>query len=408
MKPERKISWNNELAISFLFFGPQVNYYIASFLVINDFPTITPLIYAVLYFIGLFSYLVTLRRKYALFTFMTFITLLLCSVLLNSEVKNYMLSDNFFTSSLPVLMSIYFPVFLLLLGRINFPKLMVYFKKLSIVTLIFSILAFYGYLFIYRNTPPDYMSFAYMMLTPILVCFMNGWKENTIPFVLSLIGIFITFIIGCRGAVVTIAVFFFLYILMFNVNSRKKNKLIINIVLLIVIAIVAIFAEEILTLIDYVLKDIGFISRTVNKLLTGGGAFIESEGRQIVWKQALNSISILGKGLFGDRTVIFDEYARAVYAHNIILEFLVDFGWLIGFMVVCLLLSYIYRAYRISRKTKDTTLNVMVIIMMSILLVKHMISTSFLTSFDFWFYFGFAVNIVLNKKYYIKEYTIQK
>lgn len=403
MKPTLRIKWNNELAISLLFFGPQINYYIANILNIHGLPSISTYTYAILYIIGLFSYLVTLQRRKSLYSFLLMVGMLGISAIINPEVELYMFNSAFFTSSLPILLFIYYPVFLLMLGNVDFNKMIGYFKKLSIITLIVGILSFYGYLFVQKRMPPDYMSFAYMMLTPILLCLVSGWNNNVIPFILAVVCAFITFIVGCRGAVVTMAVFFFLYVLFTYAGGEQKKNSVLKLVLLLVISLVAINAEAILSFISITLSGIGFTSRTVNKLLMGGGAFIESEGRQAIWSQAIRNTGFLGKGLFGDRTVILDEYAHAAYAHNVILELLVDFGWIIGIIVALVFVSYVLRAYIVSRKSIEPMIPRFSIIMVSILFAKHMISASFLTSFDFWLYFGAAINLVAYRSHYLKQ-----
>ena len=91
------------------------------------------------------------------------------------------------------------------------------------------------------------MSFAYMMLTPIILCFMKGWKDNKIPFILSVVAAFILFIVGCRGAVVTLAMFLALYIIGFYMQGEAgRQKLGLKLVLLLVLVAIAINADTIL------------------------------------------------------------------------------------------------------------------------------------------------------------------
>lgn len=396
MKHNLKIKWNNELALTILFFGPQVNYYIACLLSLNGMSTITTYVYAVLYAVGLLSYMVTLRRKAAFFSFATIVLVATFSYLFNAKTHEFMFGSSFFSSSFPVLMLVYFPMFLLMLGEIDFDKLMRYMKKLSIVTLVLAIISFYAYIFIYRSSPTDYMSFAYMMLTPTLICFMYGWNKNQIPFILCIIAAFINFIVGCRGSVITIAVFLILYIIGFYMgDNNKRSNYGLRIAMLVVIGLIAINADRILQLIALGLQGVGFTSRTVSKLLRGNGAFVESEGRWAIWKQAFENMDFLGKGLFGDRTVILDEYGHATYAHNFALEIVLDFGILIGFILVILFLLYIIRSTKIAKQANNPLLLKMTFAMICIFLAKHMISTSYLISFDFWFYLGLMANIVM-------------
>ena len=104
MKPTLKIKWNNELAISLLFFGPQINYYIASLLNMYGLPSISTYTYAILYIIGFFSYFITLRRRKSLYAFLLMVGTLGISAILNPEVEKYMFNSTFFISSLPIIL----------------------------------------------------------------------------------------------------------------------------------------------------------------------------------------------------------------------------------------------------------------------------------------------------------------
>ena len=393
-----KLKWSSEFAIAILFFGPQINYYIAALLSMNGRQTLTMPIYAILFLVGLVSYFRTLRYKTGFFTFVLLCLSLFFSSLVNNKVTQYMFSGSLFSSSITVMLLVYVPVFLLMLTRIDFRLLWDHFRLFSYITLFLSFFAFGEYLFVHRTTPPDYMSFAYMMLNPILICFICGTEGKHLDMILSLLGSFIILIVGCRGALITLAVFFALYVIGFYIpRGGKKYGFSKCLVILGIIAVV-IYSERILAVISYELSRIGFTSRTVNKLIAGGGAFIESEGRRAIWSQAINNIGFWGKGLFGDRTVILDEYAHPAYAHNFILEILVDFGWIIGLILVVFLCGLFIRAVRIAVSSESPVLIKFTFAMISIIFAKHMISTSFLTSFDFWFYLGLAANLVINRE----------
>ncbi len=397
MSRSLKLKWDNELAIAILFFGPQINYYLALLLSINGRATLTMPIYAVLYIIGVFAYIKTLRYKRCFFSFVGMVLALCFSVLINSKVTQYMLSDNLFTSGLIVLMLLYFPIFLLMFGGIDLIRLVNLARKFSYVTLIVAIITFANYIFIRKATPPDYMSFAYMMLTPILLCFIYGTEGRFWDLIISGVGGFIILIVGCRGAVISLAVFFLLYMIAYFIPKSGKRFGVGKLLIIIGVIAVGVFSEQILNYISLGLSAVGFTSRTVNKLIAGSGAFIESEGRQAIWNQAIHNIGVLGKGLFGDRTVIIDEYARATYTHNFFLEILVDCGLTIGLLVLIGFIALFIKAFRYSLKSNSSVLIKMSFIMICVIFAKHMISASFLTSFDFWFYLGLAAFIVNNR-----------
>ena len=357
MRASLKIHWNRELAITILFFGPQLNYYIACLLSMNGLPTVSTFIYFALYVVGIFSYLFTLRRPAPFFLAVGMVGAIVFSYLFNREAAQYMGGSSFSSSPVVLLLCVYFPVFLLMIDEVDLNTLFEYFCRSSVIVLILAIVSFYGYLFVYRSTPPDYMSFAYMMLTPIILCFMKGWKDNKIPFILSVVAAFILFIVGCRGAVVTLAMFLALYIIGFYMQGEAgRQKLGLKLVLLLVLVAIVINADTILNWIGLGLQGVGFTSRTVAKLLRGNGAFIESEGRWSIWSQAIGGIDFLGRGLFGDRTVIIDEYGHAAYAHNFLLEIMIDFGAILGLIIAVYFLYAVFKAMKVSRMSENPTL----------------------------------------------------
>lgn len=400
MRASLKISWNNELAIAMLFLCPSINYYIACLLDMNGLQTISTYVYMILYVVGVVSYLFTLRKPVALGFTIGMLATIGFSYLLNSDISQYMMGGTFFSSPVTVLLCVYFPVFLLMINEVDFHKLLNYLSRASVLILILAIIVFCGNLFIYHSTPSDYMSFAYMMLTPIILCFFKGWNNNRFHFLLAIIAAFILFIVGCRGAVVTLALYFALILIRFYMQgeTRRKRQWV-KLMLLLALIVIAVYADTILNWIGLGLQGIGFTSRTVAKLLSGNGAFIESEGRWSIWSQAIRGIGFFGQGLFGDRTVIIDEYGHATYAHNFLLEIIVDFGAIIGILFAIYFLYAVLKAVRIAVISKNHSLIKLTFAMISVLFAKHMISTSFLISFDFWFYFGLAMNIVIYRSF---------
>ena len=397
MNRKLSIRWSKEWAIAILFFGPQINYYLASLLSMNNRQTLTVPVYVILYGIGAFSYLKVLGHKKCFISLVILAASLILSILINGGVVQHMLSGYLYSSGLIVLLFAYFPVFLLLVDGVDFNKLMRISRGFCHAALIVALFTFGRYIIIRKTTPSDYMSFAYMMMSPILFCFIQGTEGSLWDLILSALGGFIILIVGCRGAVISIAVFFLLYMLGYYMPKGGKGVGIRKLLVILLIVAVAVFSEQILTLISYGLNRVGLTSRTVNKLIAGSGAFIESEGRQAIWRQALENIGFFGKGLFGDRTVIINEYGQATYAHNLLLEIMVDFGLAVGVAVLICFIVLFIRAYKYSLKMGSSLLIKVTFVMISIVFAKHMISTSFLTSFDFWFYFGLAVCIVTNR-----------
>ena len=392
MRLKLSVKWNMELIIAWLFLTPQINFFLANFLDMYGIPTVTPFIYSVAVFLGSVSYGKTLKtRRGILFTWII-VLLIVSSALVNSQVLGYMFDTNIIQSNVLLLMLLYFPMLLLLQQRIDLKVLMKYLWRGSLVTLSLAIVVFVTLL----SSSVDYMSFAYMMLSPIMICFIEGWRKKGVLLAFPVIASGILFVIGCRGAVVALAVFFVLCFFGFYLRGgRKGNRLFLKAALLIAVIITGLNMNSILRIIVGELNSVGFSSRTVEKILLGNGAFMQSKGRQSIWNQAVGSIGVFGKGLFGDRTVLLDEYHNPTYPHNFILEIMIDFGMIVGPILILLFVFLIMRALFIALKSGEIQRIQMAFAMVAILFVKHMVSASFLTSFDFWFYVGLALNWII-------------
>lgn len=394
------LRWNTELVIAILFLLPQVNYFLANIMDMNGLSTITPLLFVVAYSLGIMSYWRTLRTSKGILYMFTFVVLMIASILLNDQVINYMIDENFVKSNVITFFFLNFPLFLLLLIMRDFNLLMKYLLKGSLLVLCLAITLFLFLLLIKSSKPVDYMSFAYMMLSPIIICFVEGWRKNKKLLICPIVSSFILFVIGCRGALVTLLVFLMLCFCKYYLFNKTSMKyLVIKIFFLLGAFLIVFNMGTLLRQLSDILVKIGFSSRTLEFMLLGNDVFIQSEGRNMIWNQAIENVGILGKGLFGDRTVLLDEYLNPIYPHNFILEILVDFGMILGPVLLVIFAAVVGKALLVSLKSGDSQQIQMSFAMISVFLVRHMVSASFLTSLDFWFYIGLTINWIIYRNY---------
>ena len=395
------LRWNTELVIAILFLLPQVNYFLANIMDMNGLSTITPLLFVVAYSLGIMSYWRTLRTSKGILYMFTFVVLMIASILLNDQVINYMIDENFVKSNVITFFFLNFPLFLLLLIMRDFNLLMKYLLKGSLLVLCLAITLFLFLLLIKSSKPVDYMSFAYMMLSPIIICFVEGWRKNKKLLIWPIVSSFILFVIGCRGALVTLLVFLMLCFCKYYLFNKISMKyLVIKIFFLVGAFLIVFNMGTLLRQLSDILVQVGFSSRTLEFMLLGNDVFIQSEGRNMIWNQAIENVGILGKGLFGDRTVLLDEYLNPIYPHNFILEILVDFGMILGSVLLVIFAAVVGKALLVSLKSGDSQQIQMSFAMISVFLVRHMVSASFLTSLDFWFYIGLTLNWITYRNYY--------
>ena len=389
------LRWDKELAVSLMFFGPQVNYYVSWFLGSRGLPSISTFVFAVLYLIGIISYKFTISNRRSFFVTCFALLSIVFSYLSNSSVKQFMFEGSLFLSSVLVFILIYLPVFLMLLGKLNISRMLSMFEKFSILTLILAISTFSINFFMFRTRPIDYLSFAYMMITPIMICFSMGVTGKKLSLIFSIIASIVLVVVGSRGAIVALAVFLILYIFGFSTKGKSNYRRFSKWVLIFLLILFCVFYENILNGISSALGMFGYNSRTIGYLLIGNGAFERIGGRGDIWNHAIQAIGFIGKGVLGDRTVLRNEVGSPTYAHNFILEFLIDYGWIFGLTIVVFIIHTVVKAFIISKRSENDTLKTLAYSMISIIFVKHMVSSSFFISFDFWLYVGLAVHIII-------------
>lgn len=397
MKTEIEIK--NEKLLCFLFFLPQINYYISALLSSYNAQTITPFIYGPLIIVGAWSILHNLHYRQCMVWIYGMILMILLSLIVNWKVTQHMIADSFFSSPIVMLCTIYFPIFLLFLTGVNIKNLLMTAERYSIVTIVLATIAFANYVFIQRTSMPDYMTFAYMIVSPIMFCTISAIQGKRSKALWAALGFLLILVGGCRGALLTVSVFFLLCFLTSFTTAEKRSTFIVKCIVVVVAFVVALNIENILNALALVLAKYGYKSRVFASLTgtTYGGqehTFFNGDGRNDIWEMAWNHIRFIGYGLFGDRTVVVNEYNNPSYAHNWMLEMMVSFGWILGTVAVLYVLWIVIKSVIVAYRKKDKTTALLSYSVFSIIMVKHFISASFASSIDFWFYLGLGYYII--------------
>lgn len=212
----------------------------------------------------------------------------------------------------------------------------------------------------------DYnMSLSYACLLPMVSFYRH---RTLLSYIFSLFLLISVLAIGSRGAAVVFIAYVFYDIFQ---HSRKYSVLLVGLLL-------AGFA--LLPFLSEGLEAIGIHSRTLTML--ADGAIDQDSGRGDVYSlilQILDEHPIWGIGLFGDRV-----HLDGSYCHNILLEMLLNFGYLgamIFWPIIILLFVLIYM------KSDRDNRNRMVCYSL-VLIGPLMVSNSYLISPDFGIYCG--------------------
>ena len=194
------------------------------------------------------------------------------------------------------------------------------------------------------------------------------------------------FLAGCRGALASIVVCIMLY--MFFRKDKPIKKLALIAVILLVGCLVLINFETILDSLTDVAENLNMSTRTIEMIQEG--EFLEDSGRGIIQEKLKEGYTLFGSGLYGDRVLS----QRESYAHNIIIEILIQFGIIPGMAILLILLVLLLNGVF----AKNSDIRFFVIVFMSAGLIKLFFSSSYLMQEPaFYVLLGLCVNSMSNK-----------
>lgn len=243
-------------------------------------------------------------------------------------------------------------------------------------------------------SPIEYdMVFSYLILVPLTILLYKIYnKFNLFDTFLIALGLFMIIVVGARGPIISLVIFWIVLILINSFRNKiKLTRLMVFLIALIIIVLGMVYYESILLKIDLLLQDIGIYSRTITILLTENIDF--SSGRIPIYKYTIERIvdkPIFGYGIAGDRI-----FLNGTYPHNIFLEILVHFGVISGSIIIIMLIFYWFSSMVRSKNKEEVDL---AIIFFGIGLVNLLISGSYITSSNFWLFMAICIDSVHGSK----------
>ena len=213
------------------------------------------------------------------------------------------------------------------------------------------------------------MATAYNSLLCLMILCWRGVKNtNYLTLALSIVSIIYLLSLGTRGAMVSLLVFIALLYVIFPLIEKGSLSRWTVALLLIIVAFC--FGSRLLLLLQDSLNQFGFSVRIIDRY--DSGMFWESDSRDILWDTTIASIKekwVLGNGLFADRRIM------NTYAHNIALEVLLNFGCLIGGL---LLLGAIYVFIKALKDEKSSSIRCFIVALAFATVGKLLVSSSYL------------------------------
>ncbi len=172
------------------------------------------------------------------------------------------------------------------------------------------------------------VTFGYMVLVFLLVFMYCAFKEKqTVDIIASVLGMGMVLAGGSRGPLIIVGVFLGIYL--FREYLSSSQKIIYSLYLVLGVGALLIFYKPLLAVLGVLFQKIGLPSRFLD--LMASGDIADNNGRDRIWEAAREMIRQhpFGYGAMGSRKVI-SEYIAVGYPHSIILEMLIDFGVIIG------------------------------------------------------------------------------
>ena len=257
-----------------------------------------------------------------------------------------------------------------------------YLDKFTLATIILALLQYM--IALQSALSPQYMVFSYNLLFPTayfsLRCMSNFGLKRLFG---TAIGVGLILIAGCRGALVCYLIAILLYVI-FSGGVLRIQKAVSILLLLLAIAGISTFWDEILGTAIKLLESMNIDSRTLTML--SEQSFFDDSGRSAIQKTIMDNIGFLPKGLYYDRIA-----ANGSYAHNLFLELAIQYGILLGGLIIVWLCYHVVQS--VFAVSKNPTARVVLYSLIASGLMRLMFSGSYLLNEPgFWLLIGLMLN----------------
>lgn len=398
---EKEYKYKGENIIALIFYLPLINYFINEILFSMNMGSVSSVMYIVIYLTSIISYIYVFIKKPIKSTliFLTMGIVYTVSIIINNDIYYIIFNTPILQSNFMKFWALCFPIFIQFLLQIDIDKLLEIFYKYSIVTLVLYIISFILNIIILKIGIHEYMTFAYSAMMSIMICLHYGiHKKKKVTLFLVFVSSIVTLVGGCRGALLTLISFYTLYFIFMRLGKKSILMILKGLLILTLIISILVNIDNIIIFAEKTMEMIGYNSRVFENI--SEGSFFESDGRTLILRDLIRELNAFGHGLYSDRII------AGSYAHNWVLEILVHFGVLGGGLIIITIFCFMFIVIKHIIYMKNINYYFFIVSMASSLFVKHFLSASYLSSAEFWLFFGIMYNIIVNKKYTQKEINI--
>lgn len=233
------------------------------------------------------------------------------------------------------------------------------------------------------------MSAAYFLLPHLcLIGYYALFGGKKIAWLLLGGGAIYLFTLGNRGSILCLLVFLTALVFFLGSGRKRFTSAIVGATVVVFLSFEKIFYSTLAWLAG-VATQFGLSVRIVNKILDG--EILDSSSRNLIREALINALNdrqgAWGYGIFGDRvlTRASADYTGGTYAHNLALELWIDFGIIIGTILLGAIAFMIFRRFRICKSRSERAF-ALLLVCCSVL--HLMLSGSYLTHGLFFLFLG--------------------
>ena len=297
------------------------------------------------------------------------------------------------------------PLFALSVGITDYKDL---FRRFSYVSYLIALSCFIA-MFISRTAISSGSTYSqeygYWMVFPFMyftTMFLTKLKLR--HFLLTLICLFMIVASGARGPIVCSVAGFLLAVAI--IKKTKSIKIWIYLIGLVsFLVLVLVFYDYFSAILTSTFEKLGMSTRTVEKIISGN--FNEDSSRLDLFNASWNYISnhlFFGTGMGNERVFLFEKVRFSTiqtmygtYSHNLFLELMMQFGLIPGLFLSLLLF---FMCLKTLIKKSNSIFKQVNVILFSYSLLILLLSRSYLNWPWFYFYIGFLITLLTNKKWF--------
>ncbi len=241
-----------------------------------------------------------------------------------------------------------------------------------------------------RILETDNMSASYSLLPSIMYLIYWAIDNKGVKYVIiAVMGSLVSFIFGTRGPILIISLSLAICLVY---KTLKLKNIILKILTIILIISITIYVNSGDRILQWAMElsekfgEMGFSTRIFDFIIDEDLA--NDTGRddlsETVWKAILEK-PFSGYGFMGDRQFV------DVYVHNIVLEFLCSYGFVFGTAGIAAILCTVVAAII---KSKGSSVSWLLFILACFVLIKLMLSGSYVFEPYFYLFMGMCVGVV--------------